>query len=317
MTAPNPKTISPIAAEVYAGLTSVPARLPAKLFYDAAGSALFEEITRLPEYYLTRTEAAILEANAGEIAECAGKNVTVIELAAGSAQKTKLLLAELLRRQLSVTYAPVDVSPTALAEARDAIAAALPRVRVQPVVSEWNDLTFLRRYRSPRLVLFIGSTIGNLEDEEAIALLQAIAEELGPEDRLLLGTDLVKDASVLVPAYDDAQGVTARFNLNLLARVNRELGAHFDVEQFEHVALWNAARSRIEMHLESRRRQCVWVRDLRLMLEFEKGERIHTENSYKYTLPRVRAILGAAGLEVEHTWTDARGWYGVHLARLR
>ena len=316
MTAPKLQAISPIAADVYAGLTSVPKRLPAKLFYDAAGSALFEAITRLPEYYLTRTEAAILEANAGEICRLAGKNATVIELAAGSAQKTKLLLAELLRRQLSVTYAPVDVSPTALAEARDAIAAALPRVRVQPVISEWNDLRFLRRYRSPRLVLFIGSTIGNLEDEEAVTLLKGIAAELNADDRLLLGTDLVKDEAVLVAAYNDAQGVTARFNLNLLARLNRELGARFELDQFAHVALWNAESSRIEMHLESRR-QCVWIRDLRLMLEFDQGERIHTENSYKYTLPRVRTLLDAAGFALERTWSDARQWYALHLARLR
>ncbi len=316
MTAPNVETISPIAAEVYAGLTATPKRLPAKLFYDAAGSALFEEITRLPEYYLTRTEAAILEANAAEICGLAGKNVSVIELAAGSAQKTKLLLGEFLRRQLAVTYVPVDVSPAALLEAQASVRAELPRVRVQPVAAEWTDLSFLRRYRSPRLVLFIGSTIGNLEDDEAVALLRRIADELGPEDRVLLGTDLVKDLSVLLPAYNDRQGVTARFNRNVLTRINDELRGTFAPECFEHVACWNAERSRIEMHLEARRRQRVWVRDLGLTLEIAERERIHTENSYKYTLPRVRTLLGAAGLKLTHTWSDPQDWYAAHLAKL-
>jgi L-histidine Nalpha-methyltransferase len=317
MTAPNLQTISPIAADVYEGLTSSPKRLPAKVFYDAAGSALFEEITRLPEYYLTRTEAAILESNAAEICALAGKNVTVIELAAGSAQKTKLLLAEFLRRQLSVTYAPVDVSPAALVEAQASVRAELPRVRLQPVVAEWTNLSFLRRYHGPRFVLFIGSTIGNLEDDEATALLRLIAHELGPEDRLLLGTDLVKDLAVLLPAYDDAQGVTARFNRNVLARINAELGGTFAPECFAHVALWNAKRSRIEMHLEAKRAHRVWVRDLGLALDFAQGERIHTENSYKYTLPRVRGLLAEAGFELAHTWSDSNGWYAVHLAKLR
>jgi dimethylhistidine N-methyltransferase len=317
MTATNQYTVLPIAEDVYAGLTREPKRLPARLFYDAAGSALFEEITRLPEYYLTRTEAAILTANAHAICRRAGKNVTLIELAAGSAEKTRLLLAELLRRQLSVVYAPVDVSPAALSAAQATIAHSLPRVRVQPILSELADLAFLAKYGSPRLVLFIGSTIGNLEDDDAITLLRRLATQLGPDDRLLLGNDLVKDVSVLLPAYNDAQGVTARFNRNVLARINRELGGTFDPNEFTHVACWNAARSRIEMHLESRRDQTVHIHDLGLVLEFAAGERIHTENSYKYTRARVSTILASAGFELEHTWSDEQGWYAVHLAHLR
>ncbi|HTK96205.1 MAG TPA: L-histidine N(alpha)-methyltransferase, partial [Terriglobales bacterium] len=187
----------------------------------------------------------------------------------------------------------------------------------QPVLRELSDLRFLARYPSPRLVLFIGSTIGNLEDDEAVALLRGIAAELGPQDRLLLGTDLVKDLAVLLPAYNDAGGVTARFNRNQLARINRELGGTFDLEGFRHVALWNAERSRIEMHLEARRRQSVRIRDLGLVVEFAAGERIHTENSYKYTLPRVRALLAQAGFGLEQSWSDERGWYAVHLAHIR
>jgi L-histidine N-alpha-methyltransferase len=317
MIATNLRVVSPIAEDVYAGLTSVPKRLPAKLFYDASGSALFEEITRLPEYYLTRTEAAILQANAAEICRLAGKNVTVVELAAGSGEKTRLLLAELLRKQASVTYVPVDVSEAALVAARQNIERSLPGVRVQPVMRELTDLAFLARYPSPRLVLFIGSTIGNLEDDATITLLRDIAAQLGPTDRLLLGTDLAKDTEVLLAAYNDAQGVTARFNRNLLARINRELAADFDLEAFAHVACWNAERSRIEMHLESQRRQSVRIRDLNLTLEFAPGERIHTENSYKYTLPRVRTLLAQAGFALAQTWSDERGWYAVHLAQLR
>jgi len=316
MIAPNLSTISPIARDVYEGLASVPRRLQAKLFYDAAGSALFEEITRLPEYYLTRTEAAILQTNAAEICRRAGKNVTVIELAAGSGEKTKLLLAELLRQQLGVTYAPVDVSQAALVAARESVTGSLPRVRVQPVMSELEDLSFMARYRSPRLVLFIGSTIGNLGDDEAIDLLRRIGSELQPDDRLLLGTDLVKDTAVLLPAYDDAQGVTARFNRNLLTRINRELGGTFEPSAFKHIARWNEERSRIEMHLEARTPQAVSIRDLGLTLDFAAGERIHTENSYKYTLPRVREMLAQAGFALEHTWSDERSWYAVHLAHI-
>lgn len=317
MIAANARVVSLIAEDVYVGLTSAPKRLPAKLFYDAAGSALFEEITRLPEYYLTRTEAAILERNAAEICRRAGKNATLIELAAGSAEKTRLLLAELLRQQERVTYVPVDVSEAALVAARQTIERSLPRVRVHPVMRELADLQFLARYPSPRLVLFIGSTIGNLEGEEAIALLRGIARELGPEDRLLLGTDLAKDAAVLLPAYNDAEGMTARFNRNQLARIDRELGGDFDPDAFEHVACWNAERSRIEMYLQARRRQTVRIRDLGLVLEFAPGERIHTENSYKYTVPRVRELLAQAGFELERTWYDERSWYAVHLAHLR
>lgn len=317
MTATRLQAISPIAEDVYAGLTSMPKYLPAKLFYDAAGSALFEEITRLPEYYLTRTEASILEANAAEICRLAGHNVTVIELAAGSAEKTELLLAELQKRQPQITYVPADVSPTALAAARGIVTRALPHVRVRPVVGEFADLGFLSRYPSPRLVLFIGSTIGNLEDDEAVALLGRLATRLQPADRLLLGTDLAKDRSVVLPAYNDAAGVTARFNRNLLVRINHELGGDFDPASFAHVAVWDAERSRIEMHLESRRAQRVRVRDLGLTLDFTARGRIHTENSYKYTLPRVEALLAAGGLTRARTWTDARGWYAVHLAHLR
>jgi L-histidine N-alpha-methyltransferase len=315
MTATRVSTISPIAADVDAGLSSDPKRLPPRLFYDAEGSALFEEITRLPEYYLTRTEAAILQANAAEIARLAGRNVTVIELAAGSAAKTRLLLAEIQRRQLRLVYVPVDVSPAALRAARETIAGALPEVRVQPVIGDLSQLDFLGRYRSPRLVLFIGSTIGNLEQSEAVGLLRRVAARLEDSDRLLLGTDLRKDPAILLPAYNDAQGVTARFNRNLLARINRELGGDFDLQSFAHVAVWNAPASRMEMYLRSQREQIVGIRDLRLQVRFARNEAIHTENSYKHTLTAVRTLLAESGFALEKTWTDHRGWYGVHLAR--
>jgi len=317
MIATRPLTLSPIAADVFAGLTRKNKSLPPRLFYDAAGSALFEEITQLPEYYLTRTEAAILRENAGDISRLAGRDISVIELAAGSAEKTRILLRAVLRRQLRAVYVPVDVSEAALVAARRSLKQFLPRVAVQPELSDLSDLKFLRRFKSPRLVLFIGSTIGNLDYGEAITLLQRVAAELTPDDRLLLGTDLLKDPSVLLPAYDDAQGVTARFNRNVLVRINRELGGSFDTETFAHIALWNAECSRMEMHLESRVRQNVTIRDLGIAVSFERGERIHTENSYKYTLPAIIEILGQAGLQLERSWSDNRKWYALHLAQLR
>lgn len=308
--------VSSIAADVRDGLTRVPKTLPPKLFYDAAGSALFEEITRLPEYYLTRTELAILEAHASEICELAGHPASVIELGSGNAAKTRTLLQALLKRAASVLYVPVDLSAAALESARTGVESGLAAVSVRPVLADLaQDLAFLGQVGSPRLVLYLGSSIGNFEMEDAVALFQRVCARLNQQDAFLLGTDLVKDAAVLVPAYDDSRGVTERFNKNVLARINRELGGHFDLDSFGHVALWNEQQSRIEMHLESLRDQEVRIHALGLTIAFRRGERIHTENSYKYTIPSVQQLLRASGFTVERTWTDARQWFALHLAR--
>jgi dimethylhistidine N-methyltransferase len=319
-----------IAGDVLAGLTANRKRLHPKWFYDARGSELFELITETPEYYLTRTEQEILRRYSGEMLAAAGNGLTLIELGAGSATKTGLLIEALLRRQLTAEYVPVDVSRSALLIAARRLRQQFPRVRVRPHVTDFTvEFPHMRSQgaepgvpgiatealRGRKLVLFIGSSIGNFEPAEAMELLRRLRAQLEPGDALLLGTDLVKSPEVLIPAYDDANGVTAQFNKNVLARINRELDANFDLASFRHVAEWNASESRMEMHLESSRAQRVCVGALGMIVAFQAGERIHTENSYKYTLAGTRRLLRGAGFGPERVWTDEREWFAVHLAR--
>src|SRR6185369_10792617 len=234
------RPVSEIVGDVFEGLTKTPKSLPPRLFYDAAGSALFEEITRLPEYYLTRTESALLRRYSGKIVERVGPNVSVIELGAGTAAKTGTILKSLSQRQLRVNYYPVDISSSALQVAVESLNGSYPQVRVHPVATNYvADSEFLESVSGRKLVLYLGSSIGNFEPEEATELLRRMRAHMAVGDSLLLGTDLVKDLSILLPAYDDVQGVTARFNKNILARINRELGGNFDLDLFRHVALWN------------------------------------------------------------------------------
>jgi len=328
------ETETPVAAAVREGLAAGPKRLPAWLFYDAQGSRLFDQITQLPEYYLTRTERGIFSTYAGDIvaraAQCdpgaTDPNVTyetepirlrIAELGAGSADKTRLLLTAAAARQGTLLYEPVDVSSSALQAARERIEGEIPGVHVLPRVMDYTRgfELYPAAHGERRLVLYIGSSIGNFEPRQANEILEIIRAGLEPGDSLLLGVDLRKDESTLLAAYDDAAGVTARFNLNLLARLNRELGADFDLDSFSHRAVWNAAESRIEMHLESLIDQRVKFPALDLEVEFESGERIHTENSYKYAPGQAEAMLSAAGFNLESTWTDARGWFVVCLGR--
>lgn len=308
-----PTSLPEIAADVLQGLTQVPKSLPPKLLYDARGSALFERITDLPEYYPTRTEAAILSAHADEICSRLERGTSVSELGAGSATKTRILLRSLLHQQSTVDYFPLDVSYTALQIARDEVERELPPVTVHTQIGDFTDLAFLVQQPSPRLVLYIGSSIGNLEQADAISLLRNIAGYLSSGDKLLLGVDLVKDSEVLSAAYNDSAGITASFNKNLLLRINRELGGHFEPDSFSHVSFWNELESRIELHLESLCSQSVRVDALDATLDFYRGERIHTENSYKYTLKRLENLLRCGGFQVEHTWTDPDCWFAVSL----
>src|SRR5579864_789322 len=297
--------VSPIAEEVLRGLSARPRRLPPKLFYDAAGSHLFDQITETPEYYPTRTERAILKKYAGEIVRQAGANLTLVELGAGSASKTQVLIEALLRRQLRADFYPVDVSSSALQGALKTLNGHFPRLRVSPIVADYTHrIPDLNSLPGRKLVLFIGSTIGNFEPEEAMAFLKSVHKSLAPGDALLIGFDLIKDPGVLHAAYNDAQGVTAAFNKNILAHINRELGAGFDLNYFEHVAFWSKRKSRIEMHLKSTRAQEVWVRDLGRSFHFAKGERIHTENSYKFNANSIARLLRRSGFKLEMTWTD-------------
>jgi dimethylhistidine N-methyltransferase len=304
------------ARAVFEGLSSRPKQLPPRLFYDEAGSALFEQITELPEYYLTATEQAIFERHAGAMVEAAGESASIVELGAGTAKKTVLVLRAALERQPRVRFIPIDVSGSALEVACRRVRRELPRAEVHPLVLDYTQrLSALERFAGPRLVLYIGSSIGNFEPMESAAMLHRLRLALEPGDALLLGTDLRKPERILLPAYDDAAGVTAAFNRNVLVRINREFAADFRPELFAHRALWNAGLSRMEMHLESTRAQQVRIRALDLTVSFERGERIHTENSYKFTPAMVGALASNSGFRVEQCWQDDRGWFAVTLLR--
>jgi len=319
----------PVAAAVLAGLSARPRRLPPWLFYDERGSLLFDRITELPEYYLTRTERGILTAHGGEmIARAAGgKQLRIVELGAGSADKTRLLLAAAVAAQGTVLYEPVDVSATALDAAQERIEQEIPGVTVAPRVMDYVHGLDLNSEgpdsegpdsEGPderRLVLYIGSSIGNFDPEDAARLLLRVREALRPGDGLLLGVDMVKGVQTLLSAYDDSAGVTAEFNLNLLVRLNRELEANFNLSAFRHKAVWDPIHARMEMYLESLSAQKVNLRVLGLKVDFAPGERIHTENSYKYAPGQAERMLEKAGFEAAESWTDRKSWFTVCLGR--
>jgi dimethylhistidine N-methyltransferase len=325
-TSPETNSASSVGELVREGLSKFPKQLPPWLFYDEAGSLLFEQITELPEYYLTRVERRIFEDQAGEMirAAAAGEQLRILELGAGSAEKTRLLLAAAIRHQGLVGYQPIDVSSSALAAAQQRLEMELPEVHVDPLVADYTQGLSLNSCDpgERRLVLFIGSSIGNFSREEALVLLQELHATLEPGDQLLLGVDLAprepatggkNEASVIV-AYDDSQGVTAEFNKNMLARLNQELGADFSLENFQHRIRWNREESRIEMHLESSCAQTVSIAALEQNFEFTAGETIHTENSYKYRIGEVEALLNSAGFSWTNRWSDPSDWFAVYLA---
>ncbi|SES04230.1 L-histidine Nalpha-methyltransferase [Lentzea xinjiangensis] len=303
-----------LRADVRAGLTADPKWVSPKWFYDAAGSALFEDITRLPEYYPTRAEREVLAGRAGEIAATTGAH-SLVELGSGSSEKTRLLLSALRGHGTLREFVPQDVSVSALTEAAHAIMADYPGLRVHGVVGDFTQHLSLLPGESPRLVAFLGGTIGNLIPEEREKFLRTVRDVLEPGEWLLLGTDLVKDERTLVRAYDDAQGVTAQFNRNVLNVLNREVGADFDVEAFEHVALWNAEQEWIEMRLRARRAVRVTLADLGLTVEFREGEELRTEVSAKFREEGVRRELEEGGFSLHRWWTDAAGRFAVSLAQ--
>jgi dimethylhistidine N-methyltransferase len=308
---------TPIGAEVYRGLTALPKKLSPWLFYDTRGSELFEAITELPEYYLTRTEREIFAQYSDEILEAAGeKRLAIIELGAGTAAKTGVLLAAAVRKQERVSYCPIDISVSALQEAQRRIGDEQPQVTVRPIVADYTtDLSELPTATGGRrLVLYIGSSVGNFDPAEAAALLRRLRGQLAPGDLLLLGVDHIKDRNTLLRAYNDQAGVTAEFNRNVLTRIKRELGGNFRPGLFRHRVCWNDRESRIEMHLESLVTQEVLIPSLELTVSFRRGESIHTENSYKFTPESAAALLERAGFGVRREWTDPKRWFGVYLA---
>ncbi|MFB9903928.1 L-histidine N(alpha)-methyltransferase [Allokutzneria oryzae] len=304
-----------LRADVLSGLTATPKWLPPKWFYDARGSALFEDITRLPEYYPTRAEREILDGAADEIARVTGAE-TLVELGSGSSEKTRLLLDSLHNHGLLKRFVPLDVSTSALAMAASSIASDYPDVEVHGVVGDFTAHLDAIPAVPNRMIAFLGGTIGNLAPEERTVFLRSVRETLEPGEWLLLGADLVKDPAVLVPAYDDAAGVTAEFNRNVLHVLNRELGADFDVERFEHVARWNAEQERIEMWLRARQAMAVTIAELGLNLSFAEGEEMRTEISSKFRRQGLADELYAAGLALRRFWTDEQGRFAVALAQV-
>ncbi|MFH9428207.1 L-histidine N(alpha)-methyltransferase [Streptomyces sp. NPDC017615] len=312
-TLPEDATDAALRADVLDGLTADPRTLPPKWFYDARGSELFERITELPEYYPTRAEREILQNRSGEIAAASGAR-TLIELGSGSSRKTRHLIDALSSLE---AYIPVDVSESALVQAGQALTAERPDLTVHALIADFTAPMTLPGTPGPRLVAFLGGTIGNLLPAERSDFLATVRSLLAPGDALLLGTDLVKDQAVLVRAYDDASGVTAAFNRNVLSVIDRELGADFDPDAFDHVARWDPEREWIEMRLRSRTAQTVKVPALGLVVDFAAGEELRTEVSAKFRREGVAAELEKAGLELTHWWTDSEDRFALSLSVAR
>ncbi|MEA9752677.1 L-histidine N(alpha)-methyltransferase [Xanthomonas campestris pv. raphani] len=302
-----------ITADALAGLSQTPKTLPSKYFYDARGSQLFEAITRQPEYYLTTTELSLLEASMSSIAQAIGAGVHVVEYGSGSGRKTELLLQGL--RDV-VAYTPLEISRTALLESTARLAEQFPQIQMLPVCTDFTrplQLPAAQRPARRHVVFFPGSTLGNFTDTAAIELLDAMRQTMGADGCALIGIDLDKDAALIEAAYNDGAGVTAEFTVNLLARLNREIGSDFDLEGFRHRAVYARERGRIETFLVSQRAQRVHVGGQEFT--FAEGEAMQVEYSYKYTDARFAELAAAAGLKVTHGWNDAKDWFGLRLLR--
>jgi L-histidine Nalpha-methyltransferase len=307
------------AEDVRRGLSSVPKSLPSKYLYDELGSRLFAAICALPEYYLARVESAILAAHAGEILDLLPGPLRLVELGSGDAEKTPLLIEEILARQGELLYLPIDVSASAIEGGGERLLRAYPGLSIAAYVAPYQaGLRAISRLPAGRhggrtLALFLGTTLGNLEPGEQRALLLQLREGMRPGDGFLLGVDLEKPESLLLPAYDDPLGVTAAFDLNLLVRINRELGGAFDVGRFRHRTLYDRGLGRIEMLLESRVAQTVAIRDLGMEVGFAAGETIHTESSYRFSPERLAALARETGFALRQEWTDPDRLFGIYL----
>ena len=315
ITVPRSRGVPSFADDVARGLTSAPKHLSCKYLYDDVGSALFDAITRLPEYYLTAAEAEILGEWGWQIVRLLDAPVDFLELGSGSAVKTRLLIGEALRVQTELCYSPIDISTEALRQSSLALVEAYAGLRVRAYAGDYFDVLESHAVRLERktLAMFMGSNIGNYEPAEALELLRLLAAALRPGDGLLLGADLKKDRRTLELAYDDPAGVTAAFDRNLLARINRELDADFDVRNFTHVACYDDVRGSVDSFLEAGEASSISVRALGLHVEFEAGERIHTESSYKFSDQDVAEMGRAAGFRREYGWHDRRNRFGLHL----
>jgi L-histidine Nalpha-methyltransferase len=294
------------------GLSAPQKSLPTRYLYDTSGSELFEKITQLPEYYLTRCEQSIFEDCAPEIVAAAGENIALVEFGSGSSKKTRLLMEAALERQEELEYVPIDISTEFLRKASETLLRDYPRLSVTALAAEYFDAAEgLPDLDRPRLILFLGSNIGNLTNSEAVDFLARLRKRMTADDRLLVGIDLVKEPSIIEAAYNDGQGVTAEFNKNLLRRLNKELQARFDLDRFTHRAPYLEDEGRVEMRLYSMADQEVLIDAVGKTYTFAEGEFIHTEWSHKYTLGRFEALAGEARLEIAEHWLDVRGWFAA------
>ncbi len=315
ITVPRSRGVPSFADDVTRGLTSEPKRLPSKYFYDDVGSALFDAITRLPEYYLTKAETEILSSWGWQMVRLLEAPVDFLELGSGSAVKTRILIGEALRVQTELCYSPIDISVEAVRASSLALVESYPRLRVRAYAGDYFDVLESRAIRSEHklLAMLMGSNIGNYEPEEAAMLLSLLSGALRPGDGLLLGADLKKDRATLELAYDDAAGVTAAFDRNMLARINRELDANFDPRLFNHVARYDEVRGSVDSFLEARESHVATVSGVGLQVAFAAGERIQTESSYKFSDDEIVTLGRTAGFRPESAWHDRSNRFTVHL----
>ena len=304
------------ARAVKEGLMQERKQLPCRFFYDSIGSKLFERICELPEYYLTRAEHDILERNSSEIVEVVGVDMMMVELGCGNASKTRFLIDSVLARQRSLQYIPIDIAAESLRESFNSLLNDYDELEISAIAGEYDKaISMIPSFDGPRLFLFLGSNIGNFESDEAVNFLDRLGKRLEKKDRILVGIDLVKDRGILEAAYNDSAGVTSAFNKNLLARINHDLNANFVLDRFKHEAIFIEEKSRIEMRLTSKREHHVKITMLDTTFHFESGEFIHTENSHKYSLENFSALCLRAGLEIQETWRDCRGWFAAVMLR--
>lgn len=310
----EPQGLDDFAAAVIEGLSKTRKTLPCQFLYDARGSALFEQITELPEYYPTRTEIGILREQAAEITACIPDDAVLVEFGSGSSVKTELLLQHL---PPTVAYVPIDVSPSALSEAKQRLEGRFPKLNIYPITGSFAEPVLLpaHLHQRPRVGFFPGSTIGNWTAEDAVSLLVLFRTVLRERGRLIVGVDLKKDARTLVRAYNDSAGITAAFNLNILARINRELGSAIDMSNFRHEAIYDPLRGRIEMHLVSVVEQTIHICSRKF--HFRAGDSIHTENSYKYTVAEFQDLAREAGWSNSRVWTDGGAQFSIHELTMR
>ncbi len=311
------KSSEPFAANVLNGLTAAPKRLSPKFLYDRVGSQLFEQISELPEYYPTRTERTILVDHASRIVESVDETAELVELGSGSSAKTRLLIEAFLAGGRPLHYLPIDISRTMIIKSASVLLDLYPQLQITALVSDYSTAlqSLGKRTRRPKLIIFLGSSIGNFEQPDAEAFLRQVRASMASHDRFLIGMDMVKPADILLAAYDDAQGVTARFNLNLLERINRELGGEFDLNAFHHEAIYNEETDCVELYLVSDREQRVPIARLDRTVAFAAGERIHTENSHKYSKEVIEAMAAMNGFQLQNAWYDGNEWFSLNLMR--